>query len=316
MFNDIMTPLCDYVYYPEMEQTEIKKGEFLDIEQTIKFKSLQLSLVAQAFIDNKVKDGDKFFVADIFFPGIESIKYMAELQNIKVEVIGYNHAGRADKHDFIQKLNKWSDYSEKGYMEMCDRICVGSEFHKKLVCDYFNIPTDKVYVTGCVWDNDYAFDIYPHYKVKKRQVIFPHRLSDEKGLDVLLDIVKQYPEMKFIITSPRKVTKNLELPKNVIIESGITKSRYYELLSESMFYLSCARQETFGYTLREALLYKCIPVVPDKLSYVENLPEDFRYRTADEAVELLKTLDHTPDIEWVEKHNKNINKIMDVIYDR
>ena len=67
MMNDIMSPLFDYVYYPTTEEQEIKKGQFLDIEGTIGFKSKQLNMVVEAFREGKVNNGDKFFVADIFY---------------------------------------------------------------------------------------------------------------------------------------------------------------------------------------------------------------------------------------------------------
>jgi glycosyltransferase involved in cell wall biosynthesis len=313
MMNDIMTPLFDYVYYPETKEQEIVKGQFLDIEGTIGFKAKQLTMVVEAFQEGKVKSGDKFFVADIFYPGIESIKYMAELQDIDVEIIGYNHAGRADEYDFVRKLGIWSDSAEQTYMMVCDRICVGSEYHKKLICEYFNINPDKVYVTGCVWSNDYAWGLYPHYEPKTDQVIFPHRLSSEKGINEFIQIVEQMPDTKFIITSSKKNEKLIPLPTNVETKIGITKSEYYKLLSQSRVYLSCAFQETFGYTLREALLYKCIPVVPDRASYLEYVPEQNRYKNIEDAVRLIKEAQDV-DLYYRELNDNNVEKIMNVIY--
>lgn len=315
MMNDIMFPLFDYVYYPDIEQQEITKGQFLDIEGTIAFKTKQLNMVVDAFKEGKVRSGDKFFVADIFYPGIESLKYMAELQDLDIEIIGYNHAGRADEYDFIRKLGIWSDSAEQTYLMVCDRICVGSEFHKKLICEYFNIPPSKVYVTGCVWSNNYAWGLYPHYEPKKEQVIFPHRLSEEKGINEFIQIVEGLPDTKFIITSSKKNEKLIPLPKNVETHIGITKSEYYKLLSQSRVYLSCAYQETFGYTLREALLYKCIPVVPDRASYKEYVPNENRYTNVDDAIRLVKDATDI-DTNYRDINDNNVEKIMKVIYGR
>ena len=70
MMNDCLNPFFDFIYYPEMDTTTIDKGEFLDVEKTIEFKAKQLALVAQSFQQGNVKNGDVFFVADIFYPGI------------------------------------------------------------------------------------------------------------------------------------------------------------------------------------------------------------------------------------------------------
>ena len=51
--------------------------------------------------------------------------------------------------------------------------------------------------------------------------------------------------------------------------------------SNSKYYLSTAYQETFGYTLREALLYDCRVVVPNALCYPEMLPEECLYERGD-----------------------------------
>ena len=205
--------------------------------------------------------------------------------------------------------------AEKTYLEVCDRIICGSEYHKGLISNYFNISPEKIYVTGCVWDNDYAWGLYPHYEPKKEQVIFPHRLSKEKGIEEFIAIVEQLPDTKFIITSSKKNNNKISLPKNVEFIEGITKSEYYKHLSQSKYYLSCAYQETFGYTLREALLYKCIPIVPDRASYKENVPASHRYKTIEEAITLLNT-EEDIDIRYREMYNKNADKIIDIVYGR
>ena len=91
-------------YYPNnWEQKQILKGEFLDIERTIEFKAIQLQMISQAFQRGEVMNGDWFFFADIFFSGLDAVKYMAG-QGIKVKVAAFNHAGRADEYDFVQNL--------------------------------------------------------------------------------------------------------------------------------------------------------------------------------------------------------------------
>lgn len=312
MMNDCLNPFFDFIYYPEMDTTTIDKGEFLDVEKTIEFKAKQLALVAQSFQQGNVKDGDVFFVADIFYPGIESIRYMSELQGLDVSIVGYNHAGRSDKHDFVQNLGTWSDTGELTYLSICDIILCGSEYHRNLICSYFNINPSKVMVTGCVWDKDYAFNLYPVLNEKKDQVVFPHRLSDEKGLDEFLDIVNQTPDVKYVITSSNKNKRDIDLPPNVEYRYGLSKKEYYQTLSESKYYLSCAYQETFGYTLREALLYGCIPVVPDRANYPETVPSSNRYETVQDAVKKLRNAT-TIDQGYVDMFHKNAEKINEIL---
>ena len=310
LMNRIVSPYCDFIYYPEnFEEKVIEKGEFLDIERTIQFKAKQIEMISIAFQNNQVKNGDWFFVADIFFPGIESIKYMAELQNIEVKIAGFNHAGRADKFDFIQSLKKWSDSSELAYHDVCDLIFVGSEFHKQNIIDYFKQDPEKIIVTGCVWDTQKAIEVFPHKMQKEEFVIFPHRISPEKGVDDLLEIASLNPDMQFLITSSSKNELNIQLPKNIKYVNGLTKRQYYMYLSKAKYYLSTAYQETFGYTLREALMYDCIIAVPNRVCYPEMIP---RTNLFDENKDVRRIFDAglIMNSQIVEKYNRNVEKII------
>ena len=82
-------------------------------------------------------------------------------------------------------------------------------------------------------------------------------------------------------------------------------------MSKSKYYLSTAHQETFGYTLREALLYGCIPIVPDRAAYKESVPKENRYNTILEAINLLNTAQPVSN-EYVNMFNDNVKKIIEV----
>ena len=141
MMNSVLKPCADIWVYPDSfpEEGQITNGEFLDISRTIEFKTLQLNMIARMFSNNIIRDGDVFFFSDIFFPGLESVRYMAELAGIKIFVFAINYAGRSDPSDFVRKLNHWSDYSEKAWHEACDEVFVGSVWHEKKILEHFDI---------------------------------------------------------------------------------------------------------------------------------------------------------------------------------
>tara|TARA_R100001163_G_scaffold11614_4_gene10617 strand:- start:8328 stop:9329 length:1002 start_codon:yes stop_codon:yes gene_type:complete len=269
-------------YYPnDWEQKQISKGEFLDIERTIEFKARQLQMISQAFQRGEVMNGDWFFFADIFFSGLDAVKYMSELQGIKVKVAAFNHAGRADEYDFVQNLGPWADSVERSWHNICDIVFVGSEFQRQNIRNYFYIDEDKIHVTGCVWNNEEAYKVLPIQYPKIDRVIFPHRIAKEKGIGDFLKIARAIPEKQFLITSSSNKECGYELPDNVTYMNNLRKIDYYSELSHSKYYLSTAYQETFGYTLREALLYNCRVVAPKALCYPEMLPEECLYERGD-----------------------------------
>jgi len=310
LMNEIVYPYVDNIYYPnELIEVEIKKGEFLDIERTIQFKAKQIEMISIAFQEGKVKTGDWFLFGDIFFPGIESIKYMAELQNIEIKIAGFNYAGRSDKYDFVRKLNIWADYAEKSYHEVCDLIFVGSEFHKNNVVQYFNLPENKVISTGYVWDKNLAIKLFPTKLPKEDYIIFPHRISVEKGMNDFFSIAELMSDKKFIITSSSKNKSDITLPKNVEYVYNLTKAEYYGYMSKAKYYLSTAYQETFGYTLREALMYDCVIAAPNRLCYTEMLDKENLY----DAIEEVPLIFEKENIASIDIVNKYSNNIVDII---
>jgi hypothetical protein len=91
---------------------------------------------------------------------------------INVRVYGINYAGRADKTDFVQKLSLWADASELGYHLICDDIFVGSNDHKENVCEYFQLNTATVHVTGYVWDLNYMNSFHEEIgEIEKKKIL-------------------------------------------------------------------------------------------------------------------------------------------------
>ena len=316
MMNDAITPLVDITLYPTIPvSTEIKKGQFLDIVSTCKFKAAQLSMITDLFETEAVEDGDVFLIGDIFFPGIEMIKYMSELQGLNVKVYGINYAGRADHTDFVQQLGPWADASEEGWHILSDGIFVGSEFHKNNVCKYFGIPEEYVYPTGYVWSLDYmnSFKEQIGESDKEEFVIWPHRFSEEKGIKELKYFCEN-TKKKIIITSSGPA-KDLGwvLPPNVEYRANLTKLEYFQLMSSAKWYLSTAYQETFGYTIQEAIFFGCHILVPNRACCPEMVPERNVYDDISEVDYFFDHYNLTVPMSWTNKWDNNAKTIIDTI---
>ncbi len=312
MMNAAIYPKVDISLYPKVEiDTEIKRGQFLDIVNTCKFKAAQLQMVADLFNEGKVEDGDAFLIGDIFFPGIEMIKYMSELLNIKVRVYGINYAGRADKTDFVQQLDKWSDASELGYHLICDGIFVGSDDHRKNVIDHFNLDPAKVHTTGLVWDLTYMYKFKNDFE-KEDFVIWPHRFSKEKGIAELIEFAK-FTDKKIIITSSGPKKDLGALPSNIEYRHSLTKAEYFELMAKARWYLSNAYQETFGYTIQEAIYFGCEILVPNRACCPEMVPPKNVYESVYEIDTKFNEGDLVVPITWTRKWHDNAQWMIDII---
>lgn len=315
MMNQAIYPKVDISLYPKIEiDTEIKRGQFLDIVNTCKFKAAQLQMVADLFNENKIEDGDAFLVGDIFFPGIEMIKYMSELLGLDVKVYGINYAGRADKTDFVQKLSSWADASEAGYHLICDGIFVGSEDHKNNVVDFFGLNTATVHTTGLVWDLNYmqTFKDQIGDVAKEDFVIWPHRWCEEKGIYELLEFAKN-TKKKIIITSSGPKKDLGILPENIEYRYGLTKGEYFELMAKARWYLSNAWQETFGYTIQEAIFFGCNILVPDRACCPEMVPSRNVYHSVSEIDSKFNSEDLSVPYRWTSRWDNNAQNMIDII---
>lgn len=252
---------------------KITTGQFLDTYDTIAYKAKQLQAVAELFKKGLIEDHDTFFVPDIFFPGLEAIRYMAELSDIIIHIVAFNHAGRADETDFVQNLETWADYSEEAWHRVTDVVLVGSQFHKERVMRKFGHM--NVRATGAIWSAEWMAKHYSVYREKEDYCIWPHRICAEKGFDEFRKIAEVTPRMRFIITSCGKEVPNLRttLPRNVEYWPNLTKRQYYEVFAKAKYYLSTAYQETFGYTVQEAIFFGCQILAPRHASYPEYLPD-------------------------------------------
>jgi glycosyltransferase involved in cell wall biosynthesis len=294
MVFDVLSPRCNLTINPGSGYSKITNGQFLDIAGTIRYKTEQLGIIAYMFKEGQIETGDIFLFGDIFFPGLESVKYMAELLGIRVSIAAFNHAGRADNMDFVRNLDKWADSSEQGWHDACDLILVGSEFHRQRVISYFRQPLHKVKNTGQPWSPEWCESVHKKGSLPKAPyIIWPHRLCHEKGMDVLYRFAMETAH-QIVITSCGKKDKLCEQfagMENVDYYFDLSKQQYYKILDQAKWYLSTARQETFGYTLQEALYYDCMIVAPNRACYNEFVPIMNLYDNEAEIDDTLELVD-------------------------
>lgn len=253
-------------------------GGVLDACGTHVYKFSQLQKLITKLNANEVKDGDVIFFADLWFPGIESLFYIRNMLNINFKICGIFHAGTYDTHDFTYRNNmrNWGKWLEAGWFSEIDKIFVATNFHKQLLLKgSVIIPrlANKIFVTGLPF---YADELRTKYLDKKENiVIFPHRIDEEKHpelFDLFVDKLKQ---------------QGLNFTAIRTIEETNSRDEYFSVLGKSKIMLSFADQETFGYSTLESMALDNIVIVPNKLSYVETVPHEYRYNTLNQAFDLL-----------------------------
>lgn len=246
--------------------TQLDKSHFLDPLQTWNWKFVQLRravwVIDQQYRTNGIKNFI-VFLHDAWFPGIECFRYIKDMHpEINIRIVGFWHSGAYIWDDPLAAagMESWVQGSEKTWFKLCDKICVGSEYHKTRILsalgDWAN-DADKVIVTG------YPISVKHEEVPKEKIVVWPHRLSPEKHPDIFDRLTREpWPkDVQFIKT--KEVCK--------------TKEEYWALLNRAKVAVSTARLETFGIAMIEAAEMGCHPVCPRGMSYPETMEDTCLY---------------------------------------
>jgi len=287
------TPLSNYVGV----------GTFLDINSTIAYKNSQFIKIANLFHTSQVKDGSVFFFGDMEFWGLESLRLMADMNNVKIKIFAFLHAASYTIQDAFAIAEPYQKYTEIGWAVACDGIFVGSEYHKQaffsrriknIAVENLLQLKEKIHVTGNpLFDGD-----FPEFAAeKKNQIIISNRFDWEKRPNISLDFAyvlkKRHPDWSIIVTTSRPEFKSnkqwlvnyargLESDGIITILDGLTKYEYYKYLAESKIMLSNSIEENFGYCIAEALVYNTYPLLKNSLSHPELVENDSRLLFDDE----------------------------------
>ena len=239
-------------------------GAFLNFGGTNIYKSTQIEKIARAFTNGEVKDGDHILFTDAWHPGIINIKYMSELLGIKVITHGLWHAGSYDPADFLGRLigdAPWVRHAERSMFECFDHNYFATQFHIDLFKKSFAVADSKIVRTG--WPMEYMKETLEPFKgtAKRDLILFPHRIAPEKQPEIFDDLQQSMPEYEFIMCQ----TEQLRKPE------------YHKMLAEAKIVFSANLQETLGISAYEGAIVDTFPLVPDRLSYTEMYPDDFKY---------------------------------------
>jgi glycosyltransferase involved in cell wall biosynthesis len=199
---------------------------------------------------------------------------MSELLNIPVITHGLWHAGSYDPNDFLGRLvgdKPWIRHAEQSFIEAFDYNWLATDAHFELISKTY---TNLFFKTG--WPMEYTKGMIDSVKFedKKNIIVFPHRVAPEKRVDLFEELAKR----------PELIKYEFRIP----MLDGLTKEQYHKLLQSAKFAVSFAEQETLGISMYEAACAGAMPIVPDRLSYIEMYSKHFKHNdTIDDIVDII-----------------------------
>jgi len=278
---------------------KIETGAFLDVVGTNYWKACQLQQICELIYSGKIKQGDKLFFHDLWFPGLEMVQYMRQGLGIDFKIYGILHAGTYDPHDFLSQkgMTYWAHKLEESWLSFVDKVFVSTNYHKQLLLENRLVEPSKIVVTG--------LPIYPEEFVKtapkENIVVFPHRLDPEKQPTFFNELKRKGQNLNWKFVKTKEICSN--------------KQEYYDLLNRAKIAVSFALQETWGIAQLESLFCGCIPVVPDRLSYSEIYPQCFKCSSDEEVIEtVLFLIKNEKVLAQLEKEAKRTAGVLSIIY--
>jgi glycosyltransferase involved in cell wall biosynthesis len=304
---------------------EAKKSTNLDIEfigcdkplkNTLHTDLLDDSLYIDGQIDlirkiKKIKNLQKILFIDFFNPGFDLIRYYHQQLNLKCKYGALLHGGTFLSKDLY--YFNWLKKLEFSWAELYDLIYVPSYFCKKILP--LNLKNKSAVFP---WGMDSFKKMVTQNK--KYDVVFPHRINSDKGIDDLIYIAWNLPRVNFIITIPQSVSflkqnkyyKKLSNAKNIKIIDSCSTIDHIKILGQSKIILSCAKQENFGYSVMKATLSDNIPILPNSLCYPEFFNKKYLYSSKKDCIKKIEFFLKNYNIEigssLLEKTRININK--------
>lgn len=238
----------------------IVRGEremFSPITSSIRFELEQI----KQYMSLPIRDDDILFLADISFPG-----FFANVLHHKKpkKCFAFCHATSLNTYDYFENVRTSKYPVEHGQSMIFDKIFVGSVYHQEKI-KWYNTIVTRVPKP--------PFDFFD--EIKKNEKIY-----------------------NFVsVSRPTKQKVDLELENRVMKGLGAQIRRqdfttwfeYYEFLSASRCLLITSQEDTFNYTILDAIMTNCIPIAPNKLCFPEILPRECLYNNEDELIDILES---------------------------
>jgi hypothetical protein len=258
-FDEVITLGAITKYNFEKKQDR-DQAMFSSIDQSILFECEQV----KEYLNLSKKEDDVLFLADLSFTGLfANVLFHYPMKRTYV----FCHATSLNNLDYFEKCRRSKYLVEAGHAALFNKVFVGSEYHQ-----------NKLQHTG------YFKNTVVTYLPKPPFTFFDSFKNVDKEFDIV-SVARQ---------TPQKVDFNLE--KKIEEKFGQIKRpgsfdafiQYYSFLSRSKILLITSQEDTFNYTVVDAIMSGCIPLAPKKFAFSELLSDEYLYSNQDELEEKIK----------------------------
>lgn len=152
----------------------------------------------------------------------------------------------------------------KAYLKNVDMFACITEFQKKKLIE---AGYDKNKITVIPNSIDAPCSYTP---ITGGYIAYIGRLSYEKGYDLLVEVARKHPEIKFCFAGAQREKNNTEIPKNVEFKGYLQKKELSKFIQESRFIVIPSRcYEGFPMAILEAACHGKPAIAPNHGGFTE-----------------------------------------------
>lgn len=236
----------------------------------------QQTIVTNTLIDliknNKIKQGDHFIFMDAWNPAILQLQYLSVSLGIKFYIHGFWHKSVSNKTSYLYftQNRTWLKNTERALVAAINYNYYDTEFHFSMMKDFLfktlgmkRMINGQNKFTNCSAPLDHIHDISSDYNnvIKRNMILFTERGTLNRQLVNFRELKMAMPEYEFVY----------------IFDRGITEEQYFGLLASAKAVISFDTIDSDYPFVYEALKFKTIPIVPNRLNFTELAHESFRY---------------------------------------
>jgi len=280
-FDEVILIGDDYLKNSSIVE-ELNSSMFSSIDESIRFEIFQV----HDYGTIKLYEDDILFMSDLSFPGFFSnILYHKKPK----KCFAYCHATSKNRYDYFSNVRYSKFICETAHSKLYDKIFVGTNYHKN------KLGWKNIEIVGLP---------IPPFKTFK----------EEKKYDIIS------------VSRPNKQKVNKKIENlvqrdfcDIIRTSSNSWEEYYKFLSQGKILLLTGKEETFGYSVMEAIMNNTYVLAPKDFSYPELLPNDYLYSNYEELKlkiwnilndKVYSPIDKILNYDLCENFYENIVKIM------
>jgi len=242
-------------YFLNEKATRGESENFSPIDANISFECAQIN----EYLNLKLRSNDILFLADVSFPGVfSSVLYHKPCSKMFV----FCHATSANYLDYFEQLRPSKFQVETGHSMLFNKVFCGSQYSADKVgwknTKVVALPSPPVDI----------INQFPYVK-KVHNIVSVCRPSPQKTNSIYEDAVeKEFGKIE------RQLFDNWNC--------------YSKFLSASKILLITTKEDTFNYTIMDAIRCGCVPLAPRNLCFPEILHNDYLFDTVDELIKKIE----------------------------